>query len=88
MQILKHKLSLLEARNADLQRKFHEHQVTCEHLIERAITAQVDKRHCLLLLLVPWFLWQLNCQKQKNVNMAVVARDVGTKCSLLLTQKI
>ncbi|MED6197786.1 Kinesin-like protein KIN-4C [Stylosanthes scabra] len=43
LQILKHKISILEASNAELQRELQERRVTCESLAERACSAQVEK---------------------------------------------
>ncbi|KAH7524747.1 hypothetical protein FEM48_Zijuj06G0152200 [Ziziphus jujuba var. spinosa] len=43
LQILKHKVSLLEASNSELQRELQERQVTCKHLTQRALDAQVEK---------------------------------------------
>ncbi|XP_059631252.1 kinesin-like protein KIN-4C [Cornus florida] len=43
LQILKHKVSLLEASNQELQRELQERRITCEHLTQRAIDAQVEK---------------------------------------------
>uniref|UniRef100_A0A5B7AUA4 Kinesin motor domain-containing protein n=1 Tax=Davidia involucrata TaxID=16924 RepID=A0A5B7AUA4_DAVIN len=43
LQILKHKISLLEASNADLQRELQERRITCEHLTQHAVDAQVEK---------------------------------------------
>ncbi|KAG2698726.1 hypothetical protein I3760_07G163000 [Carya illinoinensis] len=43
LQILKHKISLLEASNAELQRELQARRVTCEHLTQRALDAQVEK---------------------------------------------
>ncbi|CAK9186592.1 unnamed protein product [Ilex paraguariensis] len=43
LQILKHKISLLEASNAELQRELQEHRISCELLTQRAIDAQVEK---------------------------------------------
>ncbi|KAJ8762575.1 hypothetical protein K2173_008014 [Erythroxylum novogranatense] len=43
LQILKHKVSLLEASNADLLKELHERRVTCDHLTQRALAAQVEK---------------------------------------------
>ncbi|KAJ8773326.1 hypothetical protein K2173_028503 [Erythroxylum novogranatense] len=43
LQILKHKVSLLEASNAELLRELHERRITFEHLSERALAAQVEK---------------------------------------------
>ncbi|KAL2317622.1 hypothetical protein Fmac_031498 [Flemingia macrophylla] len=43
LQILKHKISLLEASNAELQQELQERRVTCESLSQRACDAQVEK---------------------------------------------
>ncbi|XP_017981679.1 PREDICTED: kinesin-like protein KIN-4C [Theobroma cacao] len=43
LQILKHKVSLLEASNAELQRELHERRLTSEQLAQRALDAQVEK---------------------------------------------
>ncbi|KAL3034538.1 hypothetical protein AAZX31_02G200200 [Glycine max] len=43
LQILKHKISLLEASNEELQRELQERRVTCESLAQRACDAQVEK---------------------------------------------
>uniref|UniRef100_A0A2N9J4E5 Uncharacterized protein n=1 Tax=Fagus sylvatica TaxID=28930 RepID=A0A2N9J4E5_FAGSY len=43
LQILKHKKSLLEASNAELQWELQERKVTSEHLTQRALDAQVEK---------------------------------------------
>ncbi|KAF4360112.1 hypothetical protein F8388_015981 [Cannabis sativa] len=43
LQILKKKVSLLEASKEELQRELQERQVTCEHLTQRAFEAQVEK---------------------------------------------
>lgn len=40
-QILKHKVSLLEASNAELQRELQERRDTCESLKQRACDVQV-----------------------------------------------
>lgn len=40
-KIMKHKISLLEASNAELQRELQERRISCEHLSQRAIDAQV-----------------------------------------------
>lgn len=40
-QILKHKVSLLEASNQELQRELQERRITCQHLTQRALDAQV-----------------------------------------------
>lgn len=43
LQILKRKVSLLEASNTELQRELQKRQVTSEHLTQRALDAQVEK---------------------------------------------
>ncbi|CAK7347261.1 unnamed protein product [Dovyalis caffra] len=43
LQILKHKVSVLEVSNAELQRQLQKRQLTCEHLNQRAVDAQVEK---------------------------------------------
>ncbi|XP_028802081.1 kinesin-like protein KIN-4C [Neltuma alba] len=43
LQIMKHKISLLEASNAELQRELQERRVTSESLMKRAFDAQVEK---------------------------------------------
>ncbi|XP_038896818.1 kinesin-like protein KIN-4C [Benincasa hispida] len=43
LQILKHKISLLEASNGELLRELQERRVTCDHLSQCAIDAQVEK---------------------------------------------
>ncbi|XP_062164836.1 kinesin-like protein KIN-4C [Alnus glutinosa] len=43
LQILKYKISLLEASNAELQRELQDRRVTCEHLTQHALNAQVEK---------------------------------------------
>ncbi|XVE95183.1 hypothetical protein REPUB_Repub02eG0074500 [Reevesia pubescens] len=43
LQILKHKVSLLEASNAELQRELRERRLTSEQLAQRALDAQVEK---------------------------------------------
>jgi len=40
-QILKQKISLLEASNAELQRELKERRISCEHFSQRALEAQV-----------------------------------------------
>ncbi|KAJ8450283.1 hypothetical protein Cgig2_004740 [Carnegiea gigantea] len=40
LQILKHKISLLEASNAELQRELQEHRISCEHFSQHALEAQ------------------------------------------------
>ncbi|XP_042498048.1 kinesin-like protein KIN-4C isoform X2 [Macadamia integrifolia] len=48
LQILRHKISLLEASNVELQRELQERQVTCDHLAQRSIDAQVEKDELIL----------------------------------------
>ncbi|XP_060963973.1 kinesin-like protein KIN-4C [Cannabis sativa] len=43
LQILKRKVSLLEASKEELKRELQESQVTCQHLTQRAFEAQVEK---------------------------------------------
>ncbi|XP_058221259.1 kinesin-like protein KIN-4C isoform X1 [Rhododendron vialii] len=43
LQILKHKISLLEASNAELRGELQERRIACEHLAQRALDAQVEK---------------------------------------------
>ncbi|GLT79917.1 hypothetical protein SLA2020_513850 [Shorea laevis] len=43
LQILKNKLSLLEASNSELQRELQERRVGSEHLAQRALDAQVER---------------------------------------------
>lgn len=40
-QILKHKISLLEASNAELHHELKRHRITSENLAQRAVDAQV-----------------------------------------------
>lgn len=42
LQILKHKISLLEASKMELQEALQECRISYEHLTQRAIEAQVD----------------------------------------------
>lgn len=53
-QILKHKISLLEASNAELQQELRRRRVTCENSTQRALDAQV-------------FLWSFNVSFVINV---------------------
>ncbi|XP_043713863.1 kinesin-like protein KIN-4C isoform X2 [Telopea speciosissima] len=48
LQILRHKISLLEASNAELQRELQERQVTCDRLAQCSIDAQVEKDELIL----------------------------------------
>ncbi|XP_050213415.1 kinesin-like protein KIN-4C [Mercurialis annua] len=48
LQILKQKVSLLEESNAELQRVLQERRITCEHLSQSAVNAQVEKDKLLL----------------------------------------
>ncbi|KAK7321269.1 hypothetical protein VNO77_31748 [Canavalia gladiata] len=50
LQILKHKISLLEASNAELQRELQERRVNCESLAQRACDAQVEKDQLIIKL--------------------------------------
>nr|XP_009401321.1 PREDICTED: kinesin-like protein KIN-4C isoform X1 [Musa acuminata subsp. malaccensis] len=43
LQLLQHKISLLEASNAELRQELKERQVTCELLRQSALDAQVEK---------------------------------------------
>ncbi|KAJ0959842.1 hypothetical protein J5N97_000453 [Dioscorea zingiberensis] len=43
LQILKHKVSLLEASNMELRQELQGRRITCEHLTQRALEAQVGK---------------------------------------------
>ncbi|KAL9274197.1 Kinesin-like protein, partial [Drosera capensis] len=43
LQILKQKISLLEASNSELRRELQEQKATCEHISQRAIEAQIEK---------------------------------------------
>ncbi|KAM1427671.1 hypothetical protein ACFX1T_019751 [Malus domestica] len=43
LQILKHKVSLLEESNVELRHELQERRVSCEHLKQRAFEAQVEK---------------------------------------------
>ncbi|KAK9026384.1 hypothetical protein V6N11_039224 [Hibiscus sabdariffa] len=48
LQILKHKVSLLEARNTELQGELQERRLTSEQLAQRALDAQVEKDKLLM----------------------------------------
>ncbi|OIW04314.1 hypothetical protein TanjilG_32506 [Lupinus angustifolius] len=48
LQILKHKISLLEASNAELHRELQENRLTCDSLTQRACDAQVEKDQLIL----------------------------------------
>ncbi|XP_029126715.1 kinesin-like protein KIN-4C [Cajanus cajan] len=48
LQMLKHKISLLEASNAELQKELKRRQVTSESLAQRALEAQVEKDQLIL----------------------------------------
>uniref|UniRef100_A0A162AE08 Kinesin motor domain-containing protein n=1 Tax=Daucus carota subsp. sativus TaxID=79200 RepID=A0A162AE08_DAUCS len=50
LQILKHKISLLEASNAELQRELQECRINSKHLSQRAIDAQVEKDNLIMKL--------------------------------------
>ncbi|XP_057490870.1 kinesin-like protein KIN-4C [Actinidia eriantha] len=48
LQILKHKITLLEASNAELRGELQERRIACEHLSQRALDAQVEKDKLIL----------------------------------------
>uniref|UniRef100_A0A2C9U0L0 Kinesin motor domain-containing protein n=1 Tax=Manihot esculenta TaxID=3983 RepID=A0A2C9U0L0_MANES len=48
LQILKHKVSLLEASNAELQRELQNRRITCDHLTQHAVNAQAEKDKLLM----------------------------------------
>ncbi|KAK4359144.1 hypothetical protein RND71_021373 [Anisodus tanguticus] len=48
LQILKSKISLLEASNAELQKEVKERRISCEQLTQRAIDAQVERDRLIL----------------------------------------
>ncbi|WJX34931.1 Kinesin-like protein KIN-4C [Trifolium repens] len=48
LQILKHKISLLEASNAELKQELKRQQVTSESLVQRALDAQVERDQLIL----------------------------------------
>ncbi|KAH0900169.1 hypothetical protein HID58_049737 [Brassica napus] len=50
LQMLKHKVTLLEASNRELQNELKERRVTCEHLSKRAYDAQVEKDKLILTI--------------------------------------
>ncbi|KAL1821827.1 hypothetical protein ACET3Z_016696 [Daucus carota] len=50
LQNLKHKISLLEASNAELQRELQECRINSKHLSQRAIDAQVEKDNLIMKL--------------------------------------
>ncbi|KAK6938063.1 Kinesin motor domain [Dillenia turbinata] len=50
LQILKHKIALLEASNAELQQELHERRISCEHLVQQAIDAQVEKDKLVMMI--------------------------------------
>ncbi|KAK9758401.1 hypothetical protein RND81_01G227200 [Saponaria officinalis] len=50
LQILKHKISLLEGSNAELQRELRERSINCELLSRRALDAQVEKDKLIIKL--------------------------------------
>ncbi|KAL9229220.1 hypothetical protein vseg_004708 [Gypsophila vaccaria] len=50
LQILKHKISLLEESNAELQRELRERSINCELLSRRALDAQVEKDKLIIKL--------------------------------------
>ncbi|XP_077216302.1 P-loop containing nucleoside triphosphate hydrolases superfamily protein [Tasmannia lanceolata] len=48
LQLLRHKISVLEASNAELRQELHECQNTCERLAQHAVDAQVEKDKLLM----------------------------------------
>ncbi|KAK9130015.1 hypothetical protein Sjap_010502 [Stephania japonica] len=48
LQILRQKISLLEASNEELHRELRERKITCEHLAQCALDAQVEKDRLVL----------------------------------------
>ncbi|CAN4122383.1 unnamed protein product [Withania somnifera] len=48
LQILKNKISLLEASNSELQKEVKEHRIQCEQLTQSAIDAQVERDRLIL----------------------------------------
>ncbi|KAJ0986686.1 hypothetical protein J5N97_005042 [Dioscorea zingiberensis] len=48
LQILRHKISLLEASNADLRQELDEQRMTCESLKQHTLDAQVEKDKLIL----------------------------------------
>ncbi|WOK92526.1 kinesin-like protein KIN-4C isoform X1 [Canna indica] len=48
LQVLRQKISLLEASNAEIRQELKESQVTCEHLRQSALDAQVEKDKLIL----------------------------------------
>ncbi|XP_072977535.1 kinesin-like protein KIN-4C [Typha angustifolia] len=50
IQVLQHRISLLEVRNAELHQELKESQITCEQLAQRALDAQVEKDKLTLMI--------------------------------------
>ncbi|KAL3504870.1 hypothetical protein ACH5RR_034711 [Cinchona calisaya] len=50
LQILKHKISLLEASNAQLQQELQESRISCDHLTQQALDAQVERDRLIMKL--------------------------------------
>ncbi|KAK9164017.1 hypothetical protein Syun_004919 [Stephania yunnanensis] len=48
LQILRQKISLLEASNEELHHELRQRKITCEHLAQRALDAQVEKDRLVL----------------------------------------
>ncbi|CAI9116148.1 OLC1v1017224C1 [Oldenlandia corymbosa var. corymbosa] len=48
LQILKHKVSLLEANNIQLQQELQEQRISCEHFSQQALDAQVERDRLLM----------------------------------------
>ncbi|KAF6143479.1 hypothetical protein GIB67_029648 [Kingdonia uniflora] len=50
LQILRHKISVLEASNIDLHRDLQERHIFCEYLSQRAVEAQVEKDNLIMII--------------------------------------
>ncbi|KAJ6808003.1 kinesin-like protein KIN-4C [Iris pallida] len=48
LQVLRHRISLLEAKNMDLHQELKERQIACDHLAQRALDCQVEKDKLIL----------------------------------------
>ncbi|MQL87255.1 hypothetical protein Taro_019809 [Colocasia esculenta] len=48
LQLLRHRISLLEASNAELHQELRQRQMTCEHLSQRALDAQIERDELIL----------------------------------------
>ncbi|KAK1406714.1 hypothetical protein QVD17_38322 [Tagetes erecta] len=72
LQILKQKIALLEASNADLQNQLQEHQVNFEHVTKQALDAQLEKDKLLLKIESaregkPWD--EIDCDSNKDMTL-------------------